>query len=119
VLSLTGDDAVQQISLPFPIKFYGQTYSTAWVDTNGVVSMVNPNGYKWDNTTLPNPALANAAVYAFHDDLVVDGAASVRTTTLGSSPNRQYVIEWRNVRTSTAGPTGASRSRRSCRRTAT
>jgi glucose/arabinose dehydrogenase/PKD repeat protein len=96
VLSLTGDDAVQQISLPFPIKLYGQTYSTAWVDTNGLVSMVNPNGFKWDNTNLPNPALANAAVYAFHDDLVMDGAASVRTTTVGTSPNRQFVIEWRN-----------------------
>jgi len=96
VLSLTGDDAVQQISLPFPVKLYGQTYSTAWVDTNGLVSMVNPNGYKWDNTALPNPALANAAVYAFHDDLVVDGSASVRTTTLGTAPNRQFVVEWRN-----------------------
>ncbi|GAA3200140.1 PQQ-dependent sugar dehydrogenase [Dactylosporangium siamense] len=96
VLALTGDDAVQQITLPFPVKLYGQTYSTAWVDTNGLVSMVNPNGFKWDNTTLPNPALANAAVYAFHDDLVMDSSASVRTTTIGTAPNRQFVVEWRN-----------------------
>ena len=81
VLALTGDDAVQQVTLPFPVKLYGQTYNTAWIDTNGLVSLVNPNGYKWDNTALPNPALANAAVYAFHDDLVIDGSASVRTTT--------------------------------------
>ncbi|WP_238007679.1 PQQ-dependent sugar dehydrogenase [Dactylosporangium sp. AC04546] len=97
VLSLTGDEGTQQITLPFAIKLYGQSYTTAWVDTNGLVSFVNPNGAAtWQNGTLPNSAAPNATVYAFHDDLVVDANASVRTTTLGSAPNRQFVIEWRN-----------------------
>jgi hypothetical protein len=28
---------------------------------------------------------------------VVDSSASVRTATRGTAPNRQYVVEWRNV----------------------
>jgi hypothetical protein len=36
------DDWYTQISLPFPVTLYGQTYSTGWVDTNGVVSFVAP-----------------------------------------------------------------------------
>ncbi|GAB3848865.1 PQQ-dependent sugar dehydrogenase [Dactylosporangium cerinum] len=97
VLPLAGDDATTQVSLPFQIRLYGQSYSTAWVDTNGVVSMVNPNGYHAANGNLPTAALPNAAVYPFWADLVVDGSASVRTTTTGTAPNRQFVIEWRNV----------------------
>src|SRR5262249_49369039 len=97
VLPLTGDDAVTQVTFPFPIKLYGQSYTSGWVDTNGVVSMVNPNGSTAASGVLPSSALPNAAVYAFWDDLVVDGQASVRTTTTGTSPNRTFVIEWRNV----------------------
>ena len=31
------------------------------------------------------------------DDITVDASASVRTATVGASPHRQFVIEWRNV----------------------
>ncbi|GAA2602728.1 hypothetical protein GCM10010399_36880 [Dactylosporangium fulvum] len=97
VLALTGDDAVQQLTLPFPITFYGQSYSTAWIDTNGMVSFVNPNGSHPDDIVpLPNSAEPNAAVYVFAQDLVVDASASVRTAVLGTAPNRQFLIEWKN-----------------------
>lgn len=96
-LALTGDDAVEQLSLPFPITYYGQTYSTAWVDTNGMVSFVNPNGSHPDDIVqLPNSADPNAAVYVFAQDLVVDANASVRTAVLGTAPNRRFLIEWNN-----------------------
>jgi Carboxypeptidase regulatory-like domain len=97
VLALTGDDRVTQVTLPFPIKLYGVTYGTAWVDTNGKVSFVDPGGFQAVNTTLPTTAAPNATAYPFWDDLVVDGSASVRTTVTGSAPNRAYVVEWRNV----------------------
>jgi hypothetical protein len=42
VLTLTGDDNIQQVTLPAPVTLYGQTYTTAWIDTNGKVSFVNP-----------------------------------------------------------------------------
>jgi RHS repeat-associated protein len=96
-LALTGDDAVQQLTLPFPITYYGQTYSTAWIDTNGMVSFVNPNGSHPDDIVpLPNSAAPNAAVYVFAQDLVVDASASIRTAVLGTAPNRQFLIEWNN-----------------------
>jgi hypothetical protein len=37
-LELTGDDAATEVSLPFPVTFYGTWYSTAWVANNGFVS---------------------------------------------------------------------------------
>jgi glucose/arabinose dehydrogenase len=96
-LTLTGDDAVTQLTLPFPVKLYGQTYLSAWVDTNGKVSFVNPGAANADHTTLPTTAAPNATAYPFWSDLVVDGSSSVRTGLVGAAPSRAYVVEWRNV----------------------
>jgi glucose/arabinose dehydrogenase len=97
VLPLTGDNAVTQIGLPFAMSLYGQTYTSAWVDTNGKLSFVDPGASSAANTAIPTAAAPNATVYAFWDDLVVDASASVRTTVVGTAPDRQFVVEWRNV----------------------
>jgi subtilisin family serine protease len=93
-LTLTGDNASANVTLPFPVTFYGKTYKTAAVHTDGYLAFAGtgaPGG------SIPSPAAPNGAIYAFWDDLVVDASASVRTTTDGAAPNRRYVIEWRNV----------------------
>ncbi|MDW8284028.1 MAG: carboxypeptidase regulatory-like domain-containing protein, partial [Myxococcales bacterium] len=96
-ISLSGDDASTPVTLPFPFVHYGQTYTTAHVSTNGFLNFLGPNA-SFSNTTIPNTSPPNAAIYPFWDDLIVDGNSSVRTATIGSAPNRKFVIEWRNVR---------------------
>lgn len=96
-IGLSGDDVVTQISLPFPVSLYGNSYSTAWVDTDGYVSFVDPGGPKAVDEAIPGAVMPNAAVYGFWDDLLIDGEASMRTETLGSAPNRKFVIEWRDA----------------------
>lgn len=95
-LPLSGDDAATQVDLPFPFTFYGQTYNTAFVSTNGFLNFQEFNA-RFFNEAIPNPNPPNAAIYPYWDDLFVDFEASVRTELLGTAPNRQYVIEWRNV----------------------
>jgi subtilisin family serine protease len=97
VLPLTGDDAATQVSLPFPVTFYGQTYTSAFVSTNGNLNFL-ASSTAFSNVAIPNTAVPNAAVYALWDDLFVDASASVRTQTVGSAPNRKFAIEWRNPR---------------------
>jgi hypothetical protein len=95
---LSGDDKLQQITLPFAVTLYGTSYTTGWIDTNGVLSFVNPGRATTSfGQHLPNAAAPNAAIYPFWDDLYVDGQASILTGTTGSSPNRKFVVEWRNV----------------------
>ena len=96
VTSLSGDDNSLEISLPFAFTFYGQTYNSGFVCTNGFVSFT-AGVCPFTNSTIPNTGAPNAAVYPYWDDLFVDGLASVRTELLGSAPNRSFVIEWRNV----------------------
>jgi glucose/arabinose dehydrogenase/PKD repeat protein len=97
VLPLSGDDVLTQVALPFPVTFYGTARTHAWIDTNGVVSLADPGESKPYNVSLPDAGAPNASVYAFWDDLVVDAEASVLTQTIGSAPNRKFVIEWRNA----------------------
>ncbi|ALG07750.1 hypothetical protein AOZ06_13280 [Kibdelosporangium phytohabitans] len=93
-LQLTGDNASANVTLPFPVTFYGKTYKTAAVHTDGYLAFAGtgaPGG------AIPAPAAPNGAIYAFWDDLVVDAQASVRTSADGAAPNRRYIVEWRDV----------------------
>ncbi len=96
VLSLTGDDTSTQVKLPFSFSFYGKNYSSAYVSTNGYLNFLAANS-SYTNGAIPSTGTPNGAIYPFWDDLYVDASASVRTQIVGTSPNRQFVIEWRNV----------------------
>ncbi|PWR11162.1 hypothetical protein DKT68_06760 [Micromonospora acroterricola] len=99
VLALTGDDTATSVTMPFPVQFHGQAYTTGRVHSNGLVSFGSASGEPdtWANPTMPTAAAPNAVVAPFWDDFEVDASASVRTQALGTAPNRSYVIEWRNV----------------------
>ncbi|WP_436757587.1 S8 family serine peptidase [Streptosporangium sp. V21-05] len=95
--TLTGDDAVQQIALPFTFPFYGTGYTGAWVSTNGFLAFKDSAALA-GNVALPASAAPNAAVYPFWDDLVLDDQSGIYTATVGTAPNRTFVVEWRNAR---------------------
>ncbi len=99
VLPLTGDDAIRTVDLPFAFPFYGGTYRSAWVDTNGVLSFVDPlaSRPRAPGAPLVSAAEPNALVAPYWDDLVIDSAASIRTGVTGSGAAQQAVVEWRNV----------------------
>lgn len=96
-VALTGDDARTSVTLPFPFTFYGQQYTTAWIDTNGQLSFLDAGTFYNVCEPLPTTTAPNAVIYAFCDDLNVDASAGVYTAMLGTAPNRQFVVEWRNV----------------------
>jgi len=88
------------IELPFPFTFYGQTYTDAYVCTNGYMEFAGPSTSScvFTNTALPNANRPSGAIYALWDDVVVDASASLRTEVKGTAPNRTFVVEYRNVR---------------------
>jgi hypothetical protein len=91
-----GDDESLTFTLPFTFRFYGVDYTTVHVSTNGNVNFLAPNT-SVGNAAIPVTGSPNAAIYTFWDDLQVDPAASLRTETVGTAPNRRFVVEWRNV----------------------
>jgi len=96
-ISLAGNDFYKQVSLPFPFLFYGKPYTNVFVSCNGFVSFVEDSVYAYWNAGIPDEFAPNAGIYCFWDDLFVDLTNTVRTATTGSAPNRQFIIEWRDV----------------------
>jgi subtilisin family serine protease len=97
-LALTGDDEAQQITLPFPVPFYGAGQSRAWISTNGFVTFAADRVVTGSNSRIPVTGTPNNAVYPYWDDLVADAQSGVYTGVVGTAPHRQFVIEWRNVK---------------------
>ncbi len=96
-LALSGDDRSIQVTLPFAFPFYGLEYSSLRVCTNGYVSFTSTS-CRFFNSSIPSADTLNAGIYPYWDDLFIDSSASMHTEVLGSAPDRQFVIEWRNAR---------------------
>jgi len=88
---MSSDDGTTQLPLPFPFRYYGVPYVTAGIATNGMISFVDPT-YQWTNSTLPTADVANT-IFAFWDDVYNRGNGEC-IAVYGSSPNREYVVQW-------------------------
>jgi len=96
-----GDDASATISLPFSFRFYGIGYTSLCVSTNGLLSFGScvANDFTNLDLTVQSPAGNQPLIAPFWSDLTfaVPGAGSVVYQTLGSAPNRQFVLQWNNA----------------------
>ncbi|GAA4508122.1 S8 family serine peptidase [Nonomuraea ferruginea] len=97
-LALTGDDEAVQVTLPFPVPFYGTGQSRAWVVTNGFLTFAEARLTTPSNSRLPSTGTPNNAVYPLWDDFIVDAESGVYTGVVGTAPHRRFVVEWRNVK---------------------
>jgi len=117
-LSFPGDsdDSATQVVLPFDFTLFSTTIwkgANISVATNGWLSLNSsvPIPAEWQNgslpgTTVPREGLASGTtgslpsnlIASFFDDLILQNSGSgVFTRLLGSAPNRQFVIEWKDA----------------------
>ncbi len=91
------DECATTIPLPFPVQFYGQSYSNIILGSNGTLGF-RSNDNDFGNLCIPVPS-TNYAVLPYWDDL--DMRTSVRsdlgifTSISGNAPERVFNIEWR------------------------
>jgi uncharacterized protein (TIGR03382 family) len=94
-----GDDTVSTVTSPFPIPYNQNApgYTSVRISMNGAVSFTSTS-ISFTNTALPNASHATFIV-PFWDDLFPGPTANdnVYWGVLGTAPNREFVIEWRNV----------------------
>lgn len=95
--SLTGDDVQTSLDLPFSFPFYGVSYDSAFVTSNGHLNFL-AGTTSYANGDIPSSAAPNAALYPFWDDLVLDGESGLYTGTTTVDGEDAFVVEWRNVR---------------------
>ncbi|MET7521613.1 S8 family serine peptidase [Streptomyces sp900116325] len=93
-VSLSGDEDAKTVSMPFPVKLYGVSYTSTSITTNGLLNFLQPRLGDYTNLTLPSAAQPNGVVAPFWDDLVLDSKSSVQTATTGSKGSRTFAIVW-------------------------
>ena len=88
------DDISEKVSLPFPFTFYGNTYTSLWICSNGFISFTDSD-VSYDNTFVPNSNSPNNTICALWDDLNPKASGSGKIY-YKSEPNR-FIITWDNV----------------------
>jgi hypothetical protein len=103
---IDGDDVRGEITLPFWFYFYGNWYNNLWLTTNGWAGFGDdPGSSYYSNSTIPSTSGPENMIAAFWDDLKIGqstygtdyGGGSIYTKTVGTAPNRQFVIIWQDV----------------------
>jgi subtilisin family serine protease len=87
------------IESPFPIRFAGGSFTTVFVDERGAIQF-DGGDYNSDlaayNEPLPSP-FHSTLVAPYWDQIMVIDFADVVWEVTGTAPNRELVVEWRNM----------------------
>jgi hypothetical protein len=95
----TGDDILlDTVTLPFSFPFFGNSYSSLLLYSNGYVTFQSGVTGSPYTETIPTTASPNNYIAISHDDLNVNAAGQVSYFTNGISPNRIFVINYNGVK---------------------
>lgn len=90
------DDVTAQVSLGMNFNFYGATYSTAYLSSNGVIMFGGPDA-TYSNYDLTAAQFSGGpAIFTYWDDLLTtsDPSRGVYYETIGTTPGaRQFVVQ--------------------------
>jgi hypothetical protein len=87
------NDGYSTLPLPFSFTFGDQAYDSITVSANGYLTFSGSGNIK-DNFIIPGIAQPNQFIAPFWDDLNPVAGGSLYQITLGTPPNREYVVEW-------------------------
>lgn len=90
------DDAYITIPLGFDFKFYGNTYSSADISSNGIIYF-GPGSITWSNYEIGNTYVHNF-IAPYWDDLTTYDGGGIYYKTYGTAPNRYTIIEYYNTK---------------------
>jgi hypothetical protein len=90
---LTQDDEnLGPFALGFDIEYFGQTYNSVYVCSNGWVSFTSTSNRFW-NSCLPDPQDPNASLDLMFDDLYLPSGGAIYYRADGD----QFIVEWDHV----------------------
>jgi len=84
-------DASRTLNLPFPVTYYGETYNTITVCTNGWAAFGTQSEVNFHNRIIPSPIGPTAMLAPYWDDLITNpGNVSYKNFAAGEA----FIIEW-------------------------
>jgi hypothetical protein len=94
------DDTHFGMALPAPFTFYGQSYDSVWICSNGWLAFERTTLPEFRNWQIPSPIGPGAMICPFWDDLVIDrlwpnnDSAHTVWTRYDAAENR-FIVQWR------------------------
>jgi subtilisin family serine protease len=92
-----GDDASATVALPFGFEFYKQAFTSVKVSSNGYVVFGSSAATEYWNAAIPSTSAPNGFAAPLWDDLNPGAGGGVWHRTVGTSPNRKFVVAWVDV----------------------
>jgi hypothetical protein len=94
----TCDDCVTgQIPIGFPFNFYGNIYNTAVIQSNGILGFGPFTFTGFSSFTIPASGNPNNYIAGFFADIDIRYGGSINYQTVGTAPNRRFVVSYNNV----------------------
>ncbi len=100
-LGLNGiDDGDTEIAIGFDFDFYGSTYNTVWVHTNGMLKFGGSNELSYfEFLGIPDASAPNNYIAPFWEDLnPIVSSGGIFSQVQGSAPNRRLVLQWHDLK---------------------
>jgi hypothetical protein len=88
-----GDDGSYVVPLGFDFSFYGNTFDTAWVSTNGFLSFTDASSACCDGKPVPGASVANLVAGAWFD--MISGS-NPYTQTAGTPGSQEFIVGYYN-----------------------
>ncbi|HFE63537.1 MAG TPA: hypothetical protein ENK14_03870, partial [Caldithrix sp.] len=89
------DSMAGPLTIPFNVSFYGATFNQIYVSTNGFVAFQNAASFPV-NSDIPFTNAPDSIIAPYWDDLKASALGNVYYKTVGTSPNRKFIVQWDN-----------------------
>jgi hypothetical protein len=100
-VNLNDDQFSGVVPIGFDFTFFDSTYSNAVISSNGYLTFDVSNANAFSNfavsTSIPNPAATSNSIFCTWFDLNPGVSGSIRYGTVGSAPNRVFIVEYDSV----------------------
>jgi len=90
------DASYGPFNIGFSFTYFGNVYTQFYVNSNGQILFGSGSTVR-NNVTIPTAGLPENFISAFWDDLVIDGTGSILYATIGASPSRRLIVQFRNM----------------------
>lgn len=84
------------LNIGFNFTYFGNTYSQFYISTNGLLTFGTGTTDPSEDP-IPTAGSPNNFIAPFWDDLVIDPSGNILYTTVGASPNRKLIVQFRNM----------------------
>lgn len=89
-----GDDSSISVSIGFAFPFNGTTYTSVWINSNGMLSFSSSNT-AYSNANIPY-SQEPSSIYPYWDDLNRNNGGTITYGNPAGSPD-EFIVSWENV----------------------